>query len=373
MSSTSSEPTLATLTAQRWSSDRAQAWHRRLPWLVGGNFTPSTASNQLEMWQAETFDPQTIDRELGWAAVIGMTSMRVFLHDLCWASDAAGFLARIDQYLAIASKHGIGTLIVFFDSCWHPVPRLGRQEEPIPRTHNSRWVQSPGTEILSTPGGFAALKGYVQGVMTRFRDDPRIHGWDLWNEPENDQSGKPFGALDLGKRKAAVVLPCLYQAYAWAREVAPSQPLTSGVWTGDFSADKLTALQRLQIEASDIVSYHCYGDGAAMATCIAQLAATNRPLWCTEYMSRPSGSTFAATLPLLAEQRIGAYNWGLVAGRTQTHFSWDSWAKTYPDEPPLWFHEVFRRDGTPYDAAEATLIRNLTRSVAARSAASATG
>lgn len=373
MSSTSSEPTLATLTAQRWSSDRAQAWHRRLPWLVGGNFTPSTASNQLEMWQAETFDPQTIDRELGWAAAIGMTSMRVFLHDLCWTSDAAGFLARIDQYLAIASKHGIGTLIVFFDSCWHPVPRLGRQEEPIPRTHNSRWVQSPGTEILSTPGGFAALKGYVQGVMTRFRDDPRIHGWDLWNEPENDQSGKPFGALDLGKRKAAVVLPCLYQVYAWAREVAPSQPLTSGVWTGDFSADKLTSLQHLQIEASDIVSYHCYGDGATMATCIAQLAATHRPLWCTEYMSRPSGSTFAATLPLLAEQRIGAYNWGLVAGRTQTHFSWDSWAKTYPDEPPLWFHEVFRRDGTPYDAAEAALIRTLTRSVAARSAHGATG
>lgn len=40
-------------------------------WYFGANFIPSTAINQLEMWQKETFDPTTIDRELGFARKIG--------------------------------------------------------------------------------------------------------------------------------------------------------------------------------------------------------------------------------------------------------------------------------------------------------------
>lgn len=350
-------PALSDLRAARWDAERARAWDARLPWLVGGNFTPSTASNQLEMWQAATFDAATIDRELGWAAAIGMTSMRVFLHDLCWRDDRDGFLARIDGVLAIAARHRIGVLPVFFDSCWHPVPRAGAQEEPLPRVHNSRWVQSPGTALLRDAQGFAGLRGYVQGVIARFRDDARIHGWDLWNEPDNANGHKPFAALDVGAGKAAVVAPLLAQAYAWAREVAPAQPLTSAVWSGDCAQP--TALQRLQIEASDIVSFHCYDDAAAMRARIAALRPTGRPLWCSEYMARP-GSTFQAILPILAEERIAAWNWGLVAGRTQTHYPWDSWRQDHGADPAPWFHEVFRPDGRPWDAAEAELIRRLT-------------
>lgn len=351
-------PSIDSLSAARWPIARATTWDAGLPWLVGGNFTPSTASNQLEMWQAATFDPVTIDRELGWAAAIGMTSMRVFLHDLCWKADPEGFLARIDSFLAIAARHRIGALLVFFDSCWHPVPQSGPQAEPLPHVHNSRWLQSPGTAILRDATAFAGLRDYVQGVMRRFRDDPRIHGWDLWNEPENNNGGKPFAALDVGADKAAVVEPLLAQVFAWARAVEPSQPLTSGVWTGDF--DRPTALQRLQIEASDIISFHCYGDGTAMRNSIARLAVHGRPLWCSEYMARSHGSTFAVALPILAEHRVAAWNWGLVAGRTQTHYAWDSWQKDYGPEPALWFHEVFRVDGRPYDPAETALIRQLT-------------
>lgn len=350
--------------ARRWTPARAAAWNDALPWLVGGNFTPSTASNQLEMWQAATFDPAAIDRELGWAAAIGMTSMRIFLHDLCWDADRAGFLERIDRVLAIADRHRIGALLVFFDSCWHPEPAAGPQAEPIPHVHNSRWVQSPGAAALRDPARFERLRGYVQGVLDRFRADRRIHGWDLWNEPENTNGGKPFGHLDLGAAKADAVLPLLARTFAWAREVDPLQPLTSGVWCGDFTAAALTPLQRLQVEASDIISFHCYGD-AAMADCIAKLAVHGRPLWCSEYMARGAASTFAASLPILARHRVAAWNWGLVAGRTQTHYPWDSWRTDHGPEPTPWFHEVFRGDGSPYDPAETALIRQLTAQAAA--------
>src|SRR4051812_18988297 len=65
-----------------WSREKANEWYSRQGWLVGANFIPSNAINQLEMWQPETFDTATINRELGWAESIGMNTSRVFLHDL---------------------------------------------------------------------------------------------------------------------------------------------------------------------------------------------------------------------------------------------------------------------------------------------------
>ena len=132
----------------RWTEDRANAWYSKQPWLVGANYIPSTAINQLEMWQAETFDPERIDIELGWAEGLGMNTIRVFLHDLVWEQNPAGFQQRIDRFLAIAAKHNIRPMFVLFDSCWDPNPRLGEQREPRAGVHNSGWVQSPGAKAL---------------------------------------------------------------------------------------------------------------------------------------------------------------------------------------------------------------------------------
>ena len=349
------------LSATRWSPERAQAWCSSLPWLVGANFTPSTASNQLEFWQAATFDPVTIARELGWAADLGMTSMRIFLHNLCWEQDPAGFPQRIDQVLTIAEERGIGALLVFFDSCWYPDPQPGVQPEPIPRLHNSRWMQSPGAAVVRDAARFARLQPYVQGVLTRFAQDRRIHGWDLWNEPENHSTGKPYEHLDLPvAEKTALVTERLAQVFAWAREVAPSQPLTSGIWQGDFAADHLSPIQRLQVEASDVLSFHNYGTPEALEACIANLAVHGRPLWCSEYMARGAGSTFAGSLPVLHRHRVGAWNWGLVAGRCQTEYAWETWITAKTTDPDPWFHEILHGDGTPYHADETALIRRLT-------------
>ena len=172
--------------ANRWSCDMANAWHDEHGWLVGCNFIPSTAINQLEMWQADTFDLATIDRELGWAKSIGFNSVRVYLHDMLWEQDAAGFLDRIDNFLKVTDKHEIGVMFVLFDSCWDPFPKLGPQLAPKPHVHNSGWVQNPGAEVLKNPAKHEeALRSYVIGVVGRFRNDRRIQVWDVWNEPDN--------------------------------------------------------------------------------------------------------------------------------------------------------------------------------------------
>ena len=354
----------------RWTEARAQQWYRTQPWLVGANYNPASAINQLEMWQADTFDPKAIDRELGWAAGIGMNTMRVYLHDLLWQQDSAGFLKRLDAFLAIADKHGIRTMFVLFDSVWDPNPALGKQRDPKPGVHNSGWMQAPGAAALKDPAQHARLEAYVKGVVGAFATDRRVLAWDLWNEPDN-MNGSSYGKQE-PPDKIALVLALLPKTFAWARAAKPTQPLTSGVWQGDWSTEeKMSPTARLQIAESDVVSFHNYDAAAELEKRIGWLKRYNRPLLCTEYMARGNGSTFEGALPVLAKHGIAAYNWGLVAGKTQTNLPWDSWQKPYVDgrEPKVWFHEVFKADGTPYRQEEVDLIRRLTAEARQKKAA----
>jgi hypothetical protein len=347
----------------RWSEAKANQWYRQQPWLVGSNFLPSTAINELEMWQPETFDAQQIDKELGWAEALGMNTMRVFLHDLLW-QDAAGLRQRIDTFLSISSKHHIRPIFVLFDSCWDPFPKLGPQHPPIPGVHNSGWVQSPGSAALNDPTQEPRLQAYVQGVVGAFANDSRVLAWDVWNEPSNGNGGA-YGKVEL-KNKQARVLDLLPKVFAWARSANPSQPLTSGLWEGDWSSlEKLDPIGRVQLEQSDVISFHNYSWPEDFEQHVRWLESYRRPLLCTEFMARPVGSTFDAILPIAKQHHVAAINWGLVAGKSQTYLPWDSWEKPYVrQQPPVWFHEVFRADGHPYREREAEIIRSLTGSPA---------
>ena len=350
--------------ADPWSVAKANDWAKSAPWAVGSNFLPSTAINQLEMWQADTFDPVTIDRELGWAESLGFTSMRVFLHDLLWTERPEAFLDRVDQFLAIAAKHKIRPMFVLFDSCWDPYPKLGPQRAPRPGLHNSGWVQSPGKAVLTNSSKQKHLEGYVKGVLTRFKNDPRVLVWDLWNEPDNTNGSSYL--KEEPPRKVELTLALLRKTFDWARAVNPSQPLTSAVWIGDWNMNKASPMVKLQLAQSDVISFHAYGGEADTAKRIAPLFLLGRPILCTEYMARPIGSKFDSDLGYFRKLNIGAYNWGFVDGKSQTIYPWDSWQKPYAGEPPVWFHDIFRRDGTPYIQAEVDYIRRVTRKPAAK-------
>jgi hypothetical protein len=334
----------------RWTEQQAGEWYQRQGWLRGCNFIPSTAVNQLEMWQAETFDTATIDRELGWAEAVGMNCMRVFLHHAAWKIDRDGFKKRIDQYLQIAGRHGIRTLFVFFDDCWNPDYATGRQPDPQPGVHNSGWQRDPGNFYYKGDTAVVTplLEAYVKDILTTFKDDRRILLWDLYNEPGGSN---PYG---MNGDKS---LPLLQRIFAWARAVNPSQPLSVGYWS-----KKLVNLNRFQLENSDIITYHSYDATEAHQELIDSLKRYGRPLICTEYMARTLNSTFQSIMPLLKKENAGAINWGLVAGKTNTIFSWRETSKnpSKEPEPPLWFHDIFRKDGTPYRQEEVDVIKKLT-------------
>jgi hypothetical protein len=344
---------------QKWSEQQARDWYAKQPWLLGSNYNPASSINQLEMWQADSFDPKRIDLELGWAEGLGMNTMRVFLHDLLWQQDAEGFKRRLDRFLTIAAKHKIRPMFVLFDSVWDPDAKLGKQRAPKPGVHNSGWVQSPNRTTLQNPAEYPKLEAYVKGVVGAFAKDQRILAWDIWNEPDNENGGS-YGQLE-PKNKVDLVLALLPQAFAWARAAGAEQPLTSGVWKGDWStAEKMTAMDRLQIELSDVVTFHNYDAPTELEKRINWLKRYNRPLICTEYMARGNGSFFFGSLPVAKVHNVGMINWGFAQGKTQTNLPWDSWQRPYVDrEPSVWFHEIFRNDGQPYLVEEVEFIRRM--------------
>ncbi|ORW49274.1 1,4-beta-xylanase [Mycobacterium paraense] len=344
--------------SSRWSPERADRWYRAQGWLVGANYVTSNAINQLEMFQPDTFNPLRIHFELGWARSAGFNTVRVFLHDQLWTQDARGFQARLAKFVAIAADHGIKPLFVLFDSCWDPVPKAGPQRAPTPGVHNSGWVQSPGAERLGDRGYVDTLRAYVTGVLTQFRNDDRVLGWDLWNEPDNPS--RHYASVERPD-KDQLVADLLPQVFAWARSVDPAQPLTSAVWQGEWpDAGSTSAIAGIQLENSDILTFHSYGGPADFEKRIEDLASQDRPILCTEYLARPLGSTVADILPIAKRHKVGAINWGLVAGKTQTYFPWDSWEHPYASIPDVWFHDLLRPDGRPFQESEIQTIRELT-------------
>jgi len=330
--------------AGRWSEEKANQWYAELPWLRGCDYIPATAINQIEMWSADTYDEAQIEKEMGWAEDLGFNTMRVYLSSVVWQNDPEGMKMRMDDFLTKAESHGIRPLFVFFDDCWNAESYYGKQPDPKPGIHNSGWVRDPSDSLRSdTVAMYAVLEPYIKDILTYFAQDERVLLWDLYNEPGNSKYYEKS-------------LPLLRKSFEWAREVNPNQPITAGVWNQSSQFD---ALNDFQLQNSDVVSYHNYGKLETHANEIKYLRKFNRPLVCTEYMNRRDSSFFQTIMPMLKAEKIVAINWGFVSGKTNTIFAWD---QPLPDvkEPPVWFHDIFRQDGTPFSQEEVDTIKSLT-------------
>jgi len=325
---------------ERWTQEAAAKWYEKAGVIRGCNYLPRTAVNSTEMWQAATFDPKTINEELGWAAKAGYNSVRVFLQYLVWEDDAKGLQDRIEQFLAIAGKHGISTMLIFFCDCAFSGrdPYLGPQADPVIGVPNGGWVPSPGFARVADKSAWPNLEKFVKDIVGRFANDERVLIWDLYNEPGNSKmEGKS--------------LPLVDASFAWAREMKPRQPLTTGTW---FEYEK--PLQKRFAELSDIISFHAYTDAKEVTRIIEFLQSHGRPIICTEWLTRQHGNTFENILPVFRENKVGWYQWGLVTGRTQTCYQWES--KPGDPRPAVWQHDLFYEDGRPYDPKEIKLVKS---------------
>lgn len=321
----------------RWPAEKAWAWYHAQPWRVGCNFLPSTAVNDVAMWQKESFDAPTIDRELGWARELGFNTVRVFINYAVWEADPAGLQGTFRRFLDLADRHGLATLVILFDDCFKPEPSVGPQPDPEPGVHNSQWVQSPGAKRRDNRAAWPQLEHYVTGMVGAFASDPRVLAWELYNEP-------------------AASLALVEAAFQWARAARPRQPVTTTLFGP-------AAMQQRILELSDVLCFHHYGPLPAVEAELVRLRAFGRPVLCTEWMARGAGSRFETHLPFFKENKIACWNWGLVAGRTQTYYPWGS--PPGAPEPKLWHHDILRADGTPFRVREVEWIKRVTGKLAA--------
>jgi len=329
---------------ERWTKKDANDWWQKQKWTVGINYVTSNAVNDIEMWMDATFSPKLIEKELKTASAIGYNSVRVFLPYSVWYNEGMRFLENFDLFLDIADKAGLSVMPVLFDDCafdYGSEPVYGPQPDPVLGVHNSRWVPSPGFAVQDDPEALDHLKDYVREIIGSHRKDRRILIWDLFNEPGNS-------------KRLDKALPLLKLAFETARECYPVQPLTAGVW--EFHNNR--AVEDYCFENSDVLSAHIYRPLGRTKELLAPLEKAERPVMVTEWLHRPAGNTVEDILPLFFEKKIGAWQWGMIKGRTQTNLSWSTMNGGTPQpDPELWQHDILHPDGTPYRQSEIDLFK----------------
>ncbi|MDP6545946.1 MAG: glycosyl hydrolase [Phycisphaerae bacterium] len=323
----------------RWSKAKANQWYAKQPWPCGFNYVPANAISYTEMWMPYCFDAKLIDKELALAQGVGFNCLRVVLPFVVWEHDPKAFKKRLDEFLRVCDKRGIKVMFCLFDDCtFGPIsdPKYGKQPDVVPGHYANGWTPSPGHSMVRDPKTWPRLEKYVKDVIASFKDDPRVWIWDLYNEPTNRGLGD--ASLSLVRK-----------IFTWARQINPSQPLTVGRWNGNRK------LNEVVLRASDVITFHQYAKANALQAIIADLKTHGRPIICTEWMARTLGSRFKTHLPIFRKKKVGCMHWGLVNGKTQTHYAWGS--KAGAPEPKLWFVDLYRRDHTPYDPKEIQTIK----------------
>jgi len=292
-----------------------------------------------------SFDPELIDKELAVAQQIGFNCLRVVLPFVVWEAEPYAFKARLDRFLQICANRGLTVMFALFDDCvTGPLedPVFGQQPDVVEGWYANAWSPSPGRKMTRDRTCWPRLERYVRHVIERFKDDPRVWVWDLYNEPTHIVGGE----------SSIPLVECVIQ---WARQIAPSQPLTVGCrYKTDDYCDRVACL-------SDIMTFHDYGPAETLAATIAEYRAIGRPAICTEWLNRVTGSNVAECLPLLRSENIACLHWGLVNGRTQTDLNWFHRPGEAP--PPRWQHDLFYGDHTAYDSDEIEIFARACREI----------
>ena len=327
----------------KWSIEKANEWKQKTGWLFGFNYVTSSAVNSTEMWQDQSYDRESIKRELALAAETGFNSCRVFLQYLVWANEGERFIHNFSDFCDIAKSAGLSVMPILFDDCnfAQKEPYLGVQDAPRPGVSNSGWTPCPGASVIDDPSKEQSLCEYVKNIVSTFKGNKQIVVWDLYNEPGNNGQDQAQGSGSLA---------LMEKAFTWAREAKPSQPLTVAVWN---PADYNFAI----CDHVDIVSFHDYQSLNKTQKLISKLKEYNRPILCTEWLNRPGGNTFENHLPMFGREITGAYNWGLILGKTQTNLHGSTIFGEPDPNPVLWQHDLYHSNQRPYNSEEITFIK----------------
>ncbi|MEZ8130642.1 cellulase family glycosylhydrolase [Enterovibrio norvegicus] len=346
----------------RWSAEDVNAWQQQHGWFCGFNYLPRTAVNWNEMWQSDSFDLTTIEQELNWAKAVGFNVVRTNLPFIVWQHERDALLCNVKRFLSVCKRHGLSVILTLLDDCEFSgnSPLYGEQPAPSEGVHNSQALASPGREHVMNREIWSDIERYTKDVISQFQHDPRIALWDLYNEPTNRMMFKDGIHREFSPELEIYSHQLMENMFRWARDVAPVQPLTVAAWHAELDTPFDHPTDQRALALSDVITFHAYVSPASMQNVITTLRDVNRPILCTEWMARHLESTYQKQLPMLKENNIGAVQWGLVKGKTQTWLPWP-WVTPTDNQQALWFHDLLDESGSPFDPNEVALIQQMTK------------
>lgn len=366
-----------------WTKEKAWEWYGRQPWMRGCNYLPASAANYADMWQElgceERF--KEMDAEFALAEDTGFNVMRLIIAEQgfgIWLAEHDGFMARLERWLQMLDKHKMRAIILLGNDCSRPkeiwkMPKPGLQHFDWgyhggrKQTQHGSFPNAIGYTVLDDPELNPKFYAMCEEVVTKYRDDKRIAFWNLWNEPGNNNRG-PLTMVNMRK---------LFEL-CW--KIDPSQPLAADVWAQGYGMglpaglkpdkrrDDREAVQKLAGDLSDIISYHSYSPYEVQVRLIRNLRKHyGRPLVNTEWLARVVGCNVADCYPLFYLEKIGAVNWGFVAGKYQTYEPYEPMWKTIENgggrdwDMTKWYHDLYRPSHHPYDPKEINLIKRFNK------------
>ncbi|NOX97778.1 MAG: cellulase family glycosylhydrolase [Nitrospirae bacterium] len=279
----------------------------------GANYIPSYARNSIEIW--ENFNPEVIDRELGYAQSLGLNSVRVWLDYRPYAHNPGLMLKRIEAFLCLCDKHKLTVILILFDSCGIEEKDLREKGENL---HWKRWIKNPGYDYLF-PEHWDRFKKYIKDIVGTFLNDHRVLAWDVMNEPwcqikpDNDEQKR-------------VIMRFVKHFAKQVRNLNPDAPITIGVTTLD-RAEQVEDL-------IDLISFHSYDTEPEKWELLLKKAnqyakLKGKPILLTEWGYPAWGTEVSAgrlltdkdqldfyekIMPLVRESKIGWYFFDLIMG-----------------------------------------------------------
>lgn len=349
----------------RWSEEKIWNWYNKRPWIRGCNFMSSDCANRIDQWQEYGFEQrfETAKKELKLAAETGFNSIRIIPEFFVWEQEHDCFMKRFDRYIDEAYKNGISSMIVLGNDCMPPkeeaLKRMHLGEQKIDLGyHGGRKVSQHGKfnehgySLFDEPEYEEKFLEYTKEIVTKYKNDERVIIWDVFNEPGNSN-------------RHSLSLPLLKKMLKLIREINPIQPLTVGIWTQSTNLENLLEIEKFGLENSDIISYHNYNSYANNIEELKNLKQYGRPIINTEWLNRCGQNTVEEMFPLFFLEKVGCYNWGLVAGKYQTFEPWNAVWDNYKENPDnfkdfdftKWFHDLYRPSLNPYNPKEIELIK----------------
>lgn len=340
----------------KWSEEKAWKWYNSQPWIRGYSTYPSNCVNRIAMWQEYKHDEviKQADYEFSLAKETGFNAVRAIIQFDVWLYQHDSFMKNLEEYISVANKHSQKVMLVLGNDCtvaksrWK-APVFGEQKidwgyhSGIKGGQHAGDYKEPGYQLLDESDLLEKFYEMVGEIAQKYAKDERVQIWNIWNEVGNSNRENMSRSI-------------MEKTFEIVRSYSPIQPLTADVWSRHL-IDEAKDVEKLALELSDIISFHCYGPYNEFVIMIKQLKEKyNRPLVCSEWLNRLGNNNVNEIFPLLYLEKIGSYHWGLMQGFSQTFEPWGGYfirqANGENLDLTVWQHDIFRFNGMPYIPSE---------------------